>query len=517
MKGARKDPAARILLIEDDPDVRETMADILDWEGFRVERAANGRDALERLRSDGPLPDAILLDLMMPVMNGWQFRVEQRKDLALCQIPVIALSADHSPRAQAVDADAFLQKPVESDVLVRTVSDVVRAGRARREEAERLAHTERLTTLGHLAAAVAHEINNPLGWVVGNLNVIATRLADPALLAGRLEDTQAAVREAIEGAERIQAIVGDIGTFTRRVDEPAVVFDLSAEARTLLRLLDRQLQGRARVVVEGAPCCLVQAPPGRVRQVLMNLIVNAADAIADVADPGHRDIQVTLGLDGARLRVEVSDTGNGIPACILGKIFDPFFTTKAAGKGTGLGLFVCRGLVKAMGSELEVHSEVGVGTCFRFWLPPGALQRPAGAEAEAAAEPGVLQVLVVDDEPGILRVLERQLLGHRVRRATSAEEALRELEQNPQVDIILTDVYMPGMGGRGLYEALARRPGGLHHRVLFMTGGLLDERTLQFARALPERVLQKPVELGELSAAIARILDGVQVPAVAAS
>ena len=503
MNRSRYDSAGTVLLVDDDNDVRDAIAEVLEGEGFRVLRAVNGKDALRLLREGEP-PDCVLFDLMMPVMDGWQFRLEQRRDPHLAAIPVVALSADQSARAQAVDADAFLEKPVDGRLLVRTVTDLVKAGRARKLEAERLAQTERLTTLGQLAAAVAHEINNPLSWVAGNLRIIANRLDNPETLAGRLDDTRAAVREALDGAQRIQAIVSDIRVFTRKVEDEATVVDLVEAVESVLRLLDRQLANRVRIVRDYGPVTKVKTSAGRMRQVLLNLIVNAVDALPE-ATPDFNEIRISLQpTDEGRVQVEVSDTGCGIPESILPRIFEPFFSTKAPGHGTGLGLFVSRTLVHAMGGELHVQSEVGRGTRFFFNLP-AAQAEEAHAPSLRSLPPRPLTILVVDDEAGVGAALERQLQGHTVIRCTRGEEALEMLRSRDDIDVVLTDLYMPGMSGRSLYWELQRLGSGIEQRTIFMTAGILDEDTLQFAKSRSDRVLQKPVELSELEPLLARM------------
>lgn len=516
MRAREETDAGTLLLVEDDPDVRESLAELLEGQGYRVYRAVNGRDALRLLRG-GPPPDAVIFDLMMPVMDGWQFRLEQRSDPRLTMVPVIALSADQSARAQAVDADAFLMKPVDTRMLLRTVSDLVWGGRARRAETERLAHTERLTTLGQLAAAVAHEMNNPLSWVVGNLRVVAQRLSNPHGTVDRVEDTRAAVTEALEGAERIQAIVSDIRVFTRKLEDDVAVVDVVEAVESVLRLLDHQIVGRVNIIRDWSAPLRVVASAGRLRQVLLNLVVNGLDALAE-GHPEVAELRITLrpSDDRERIRIEIADTGCGIPEPMQAQIFEPFFTTKGAGRGTGLGLFVCRGLVTRMGGLLEVDSEVGKGARFWFDLPraPEPLEGQVSLKPIAARRPRDLTVLVVDADASVHAALARQLEGHRVLSAHSALEALRTLDGGERVDLIFSDLYIASVGWRGLYHELSRRGSGLEGRMVFLTGGILDDEALQFARSRSDRLLRKPPEPQELAAMLDRFEPEVWPPTI---
>lgn len=508
--------AGVVLLVEDDVDVREAIADILSLEKFDVLRATDGQQALRQLREAPELPDVVLLDLMMPVMDGWQFRLEQRRDPRLAAIPVVALSADRSARAQAVDADAFLSKPVDGGTLVRTVRDLVLAARARKQEAERLAHSERLSSLGQMAAAVAHEINNPLSWVVGNLRILADRLEHPERLQARLEDTRAAVREALEGAERIRAIVSDIRVFTRKFEDEAATVDVVDAIESLLRLMDRQLQPRVRIVREFNGAHLVRASPGRLRQVLLNLVVNALEALPQDRVPDENVLRLRVAQTrDRRVEISVTDNGPGIPPAVLQRVFEPFFTTKGKEGGTGLGLFVCQGLVTAMGGELRVQTEVGRGARFSFSLPRA---EPLGlaAPGQAPASGRRMTILAVDEDPAVLTALAGELQGDLLLTAHDGEAALQILASQ-RVDLILCDLHSRKLDGRALYYQLHRQGGGLETKLAFMTGGILDEEMLRFAKSRSDRVLQKPLrptELRSLRARLERTAEGMKRSAV---
>src|SRR5258706_7308950 len=196
----------RLLLVEDDGELRSSLSELLLSDGYDVVQASNGSEALDRLRTT-PTPDLILLDLMMPVKDGWQFRVEQKRDPALAAIPVVALSADDTPKAAAIDAEAYIRKPFLYPALAETVRRIL--------DMKKLAHLERMASLGTLAAGIAHEINNPLTYVIANLQLLEEEIP-PSV---RLHD-------ALEGAERIRGIVSHVKTFSRAGDEHRTYVDL---------------------------------------------------------------------------------------------------------------------------------------------------------------------------------------------------------------------------------------------------------------------------------------------------
>ena len=237
----------------------------------------------------------------------------------------------------------------------------------RRRLQDRLFVAGQLATVGTLAAGMAHEINNPLSSLLANLRLIKADLAALGEGAGELREMLA---DALEGAERVRGIVDGMRTFSRtdagrteRVELPRVV-------GTALTLAMSELRDRARVVTDFAPTPPVDANEGRLVQVLVNLLVNAAHALPP-GHPGQHEVHVRTRTDGAgRAVVSIRDTGEGIPPERLSRIFDPFFTTRPAGKGSGLGLSISHNIVTGLGGELTVDSQVGAGSTFSVILPP---------------------------------------------------------------------------------------------------------------------------------------------------
>jgi PAS domain S-box-containing protein len=237
----------------------------------------------------------------------------------------------------------------------------------RRTEA-RLVLADRMASLGTLAAGVAHEINNPLSYVIANLDIAAEELR-PMLTAKAAETFDELVGQAREGADRIRTIVRGLRVFSRADEERRTHLDPRQALDTALNFTRNEIRYRARVVKAYAPIPLVEADEARLTQVFINVLVNAAHAMP--AGPSDANqIQLATATDAAgRATIAITDTGRGMPAEVAAHVFDPFFTTKPVGEGTGLGMSICHGIVTALGGEISVESEVGKGTVVRIALP----------------------------------------------------------------------------------------------------------------------------------------------------
>jgi C4-dicarboxylate-specific signal transduction histidine kinase len=234
---------------------------------------------------------------------------------------------------------------------------------------QQLLQTERLASVGMLAAGVAHEVNNPLAYALLNLEQASRQLAAEA---PDLDAVRAAVRDAADGARRVQTIVRDLRTFARGAGDDVRSVDVNAVVETALHLVGNELGLRARVERVSAPVARVLANADRLAQVLVNLLMNAAQALPEGRANDHV-VRVTTRQSEGLVRVAVSDTGAGISPELLPRLFDPFFTTKPPGMGTGLGLAICHSIVASFGGRIEVTSQVGVGSAFTVILPANAL------------------------------------------------------------------------------------------------------------------------------------------------
>ena len=530
----------KLLIVEDDQDIREALDGLLRMEGYDVMGCSNGLEALQHLRR-GPHPDVILLDLMMPVMDGWQFRIEQKRDPSLAAIPVVALSADATPKAAAIDAEAYLKKPVDYETLVETIERMVK-NRQHKELQSKLAQTDRLTSLGTLAAGIAHEINNPLAYVLLNITFVAEQLSQllddsrsarfgavshPILDMGAesrapsLEDRQSqvhlALEHAMDGAERIRSIVRGLKTFSRPEDESRTAVDVRKVMESSIGMVNNEIRHRARLVKDFGDVPPVLANDARLGQVFLNLLVNASQSLPE-GNGARNEIRVTTRLDGAGMVViEVRDTGVGIPADIRGRIFEPFFTTKPVGIGTGLGLAICHGIVTSFGGRLSVESEVGRGSVFRVALP---VATGAPSVAPATARPRAPskrvddaargRILVVDDEPIICFTIERLLSAeYDVTAVTSALAALDKIHEGERYDVILCDLMMPEMDGIDLYGAIRREDAPQAERIVFVTGGAFTPRGQAFLASVPNARVEKPFDVESLLKLIRARMPGV--------
>jgi signal transduction histidine kinase/ActR/RegA family two-component response regulator len=396
--------------------------------------------------------------------------------------------------------------------LIGTITDVTE----RRLLGDRLAAAERLAAAGTLAAGVAHEINNPLAWVIANLTYVEEGLArlqderEAAPPAG-LQELRAALADAAGGAVRIREVVERLRQFIRPGRaSPSVPVDLRAEVEAAVAMARNAIVHKARLEVE-LPASLPPVRGGghQLHQVFLNLLVNAAQAVPDGASAAHR-IRVAASAGDREVAVSVEDTGPGIAPEVLPHIFDPFYTTKPAGQGTGLGLSISQSIVHAAGGRIEVESARGQGATFRVVLPIAEGPAAAPTPPPAAPIPGPGEprprVLVVDDEADLGRALERMLgRDHEVASVASGAEALARLTAAPPVDVVVCDLMMPGADGIEVHARAVDADPRMAGRFVFLTGGAFTARARAFADVCPGPMLAKPVDPAALRKAIGEV------------
>ncbi|MGE0814310.1 MAG: response regulator [Vicinamibacterales bacterium] len=385
----------------------------------------------------------------------------------------------------------------------------------RQELRTRLELTERLASIGTLAAGVAHEVNNPLAVVVANTDYVKAILARwPAAGAGAgagvrpagsdMANLTAALGDVESAAGRIGQIVSDLKAFARPAADADGPADVATTIEWALRATAHEFKTRARVERRLAPVPPAAINPVRLGQVVLNLLTNAAQAIGTGRMDENAVIVSSHADDRGRVIIEVRDTGSGIPPELQGHIFEPFFTTKRGEGGTGLGLAICHGIVTSVGGEISVESVPGADTCFRVVLPAAAM----GVTQSLAGQPGVelpsgARVLTVDDEPLLLDVIARMLPGVEVQTTTDAREALALIEGGAAFDVIFVDVAMPAMSGIEFFRRLREQHPGLAARVVFMSGGVFDKSFEEFLRTVPNRRIGKPFGMEEIRRVVA--------------
>jgi PAS domain S-box-containing protein len=366
--------------------------------------------------------------------------------------------------------------------------------------------SQQLLSMNSLAAGVAHEINNPLTYVLGNLQIM-TQLMDDLVARAALPPVPAAelrrcLDETLTGTERVRGIVGDLRRLARPSGPELVAVDLRTALESALRLAGNELRHRARVARRWGEAPQVLGSELRLVQVFVNLLLNAAQAI-DEGRAGANEVGVSLGRDARGWAVvEIADTGAGMTEEIQARIFEPFFTTRP-GCGIGLGLSISRSIVTELGGEIEVSSTPGKGSSFRVLLPPSSPLPPA-ADAVAPRRAGRrLRVLIVDDEAAVGRTLARLVADeHQVEAVTTIAEAIARIDSGQGYDVVLCDLMMPEGTGMDLHGRLVDVHPTLARHMLFMTGGVFTPAAEQFLAQPDIQVIEKPIRRDPLLAAL---------------
>jgi signal transduction histidine kinase len=504
--------AIRVLVVEDNPDDEELVLAELRRGGYdvsheRVESAPAMRAALGRVAWD-----IVLSDFAMPAFNA-PAALELLRGAGF-DTPFIIVSGTVGEETAVAAMRGGASDYVLKNSLARLCPAIERELREaerrveQRRMQEQLLISDRMASVGTLAAGVAHEINNPLAAICANLELVAKTVADLASEPGidrRLDEAIDELRDAREGAERVRQIIRDLKIFSRGPDEERRgPIDLHRVLESSLRMAWNEIRHRARLVKEYGKVPPVDANEARLGQVFLNLIVNAAQAIPE-GDAEHNVVHVVTGLDASgRVFVEVRDTGTGIARENMPRIFDAFFTTKPIGVGTGLGLSICHRIVRGLGGDIQIESERGRGTTVRVLLPPSSAKieapRPPPKVAPAARRG---RVLIVDDEVMFAKAVARSIAGeHDVELASSAADALGRLRAGERFDVIICDLMMPQMTGMELHAELTRLAPEQAARIVFVTGGAFTPGAREFLDAVPNHRIEKPFETQQLRAVL---------------
>jgi PAS domain S-box-containing protein len=429
----------------------------------------------------------------------------ERADKSQVEVEVAALSLDYEGMPALC-------------VLLRDVTE-------KKEIQLRLDRSNRMASLGTLAVGVAHEINNPLTFITANLQGLEEDLPELADHVRRLmglivkdvgvqqanrwfhqaglDDLDGGVarlisrtRDAVEGATRVRDIVQGLDTYARVDDGAPGPVDLARAVQVALNMCRHQLKHGVAVDVDIPDVPTVYGEEGRLSQVFLNLVVNAAQA-------GAEAIQVRARPQAGAVSIQVIDDGPGMPKDVADRVFEPFYTTKDPGRGTGLGLSISREILVGYGGEIEVRSEPGRGTTFELTLPVAledvshALEDAPTVVVEPRAERR--RVLLVDDERPLVEAYGKLLEKHyEVVTATNGEDALARLNEPGLFDAVICDLVMPGLSGMGIHAWLEVNRPELVDRLIWMTGGAVGADARAFLERSTNLVLKKPVDIHHL-------------------
>ena len=432
--------------------------------------------------------DPVSLANVDRVLAGEEFSVESR-------LGAVAFETTFTPvRNDAGEVEGAIGVSVEVTERVKIQNRLIQA--------------ERLASMGTLSATVAHEINNPLSYVLGNLDLAARELADSATTVPKARELAEWVRLAREGAGNVARIVRGLKAFARQDDDRTEPTDVRAALDRAIDMADNEIRYRARLVRDLKDVPPVFATELRLSQVFVNLLLNAAQAIPE----GNRDaneirVRAWHEADKSTVVVAVEDTGTGMAPEVKARMFEPFFTTKPIGVGTGLGLSICYGIVHGLGGSIEVESRPGEGTTFRVRLPAsGRARKTEEAKPHGDAPLRRGRLLIIDDNERVARTFAILLSEHDVEICTDPRVAARTILEGEPFDLIFCDLMMPAMTGMDLYAVIAGKLPKQAERMVFVTGGAFTQAAREFIARVPNTILEKPFDKDALAAVLARHL-----------
>jgi len=536
---------AYILVVDDERSIRMTVGRFLSREGYDVETAENADEAMEILRR-GQI-DVVVSDIVLPRITGVDLLKAIREASPRVQVIMMTGEPTVTTATEALRTGAFdyLTKPVSMDAMIKAVSGAVRL-KALDDERERLVEENRqyqqnlerlveertaalreseaqfrqaqkMEAIGRLAGGVAHDFNNLLTVIGCSAQFV---VEDEAISESGQQD----IGEIISAARRARGLTRQLLAFSRTQELTRKVVDLRDVVRDVTKMLQRLLGEDISVQIKSPDAsCIVNVDPGQVEQVLMNLAVNARDAMPDGGNLHVEVGKVVLAGDdlarfvdsegmtaGPHVTMSVTDTGTGMDEETQSRIFEPFFTTKEAGKGSGLGLSTVYGIVKQHDGYVSAYSELGKGTTFRIYVPEVETGSMEAEILERVAPLGKGEmILFVEDEATVRRIGARMIenLGYNVVSAADGESALELARQyRTDIELLLTDVIMPGMSGPELAEHVLEICPRL--KVICASGYPGDHLQQHGLTGKQFALLQKPFVKYELARALRDALSG---------
>ncbi len=418
------------------------------------------------------------------------------------------MTSRHLHRVPVVSEDGVLVGIVTAGDVLRFLAGDNRPGSRAADAETPTSEADRVVALGFLASSLAHQVNNaltPMRLSLGRLT--SFELSRRPMSAARLHRIEL-LQDLREGIERIERIVRELRVFSHAEDAPSRRIDLTDVLDSALALAEHEIRHRAVLVRDYRPAPRVEARFGELRQVFLNLLINAVQAIPE-GEAHVNQIKVTTRTDAnGRAVVEIADSGTGIATEALPRIFEPFFTTRPSGAALGLGLAVTRDIVRALGGEIAVDSVLGKGTTIRVCLSPcdaANTSVPTEQPRRRDLAGQRLRILIVDDDRPVAAAIALELGQHDVVVAESGREALDILRRDHGFDVILCDLMMPEISGMDVYEAVGYIDPALLTRIVLMTGGAFTRRAGDFLTTVDAPVLEKPFDTGRLHEVVGAI------------
>jgi signal transduction histidine kinase len=526
--------SGNLLIIEDEQRLRNNLKLLLASEGYTVATAADGQEGIELLQQESF--DIVITDIMMGDVNGFHIMEYITAHTPATLVIVITGYASTESAVEALRQGAYdyITKPFEIEMIQISIARALEKVQLKREISrymeeleqrvvdrtvelqetnkklhaslsklkttqEQLIQTEKLSALGELISGFAHELNNPLTSVLGYSEMAAMASACPDDIRSMLDMT-------CQEAKRCHQIVNNLLSFARKRQPEKQSLDLNEVCRKTLHLLSYQFQVNnvTTIVQFDETMPLGMADESQLQQVLVNIMSNAYQAMAAHQNGGA--LTVTTSHDNAAITIHIADTGPGIAPEHVQRIFDPFFTTKP--RGTGLGMSLSYGLIKAHGGDLTATSSPGEGATFTITLPivpqtslETSLETNLPLSEDFTVPPQ--HILVIDDEQALLRMLvtSLQALGHETDATLSSREALHKIDTQAY-DLIICDMKMPDVDGSQVYRFLEQHHPDMLKRIIFSSGDTMSEEFQAFFQAAACRCLQKPFLQNELKRAI---------------
>jgi signal transduction histidine kinase len=484
--------------------MRGLLLELLRERNYEVTAVASAEEALQAHLQQGF--QLMLVDWTLPGMSGLDLCRRVRGIPGGEDVVILVITGRNRPQDlnDVLDSGAsdYLSKPIDPEILgtrlliaERTIEEAARRAAEREDMESRLTFADRMASVGTLAAGVAHELNNPLMYVLSNLYLTREEINSREQAEARQQ-----LDEAIHGAVRMQNIVRDLKTFSRIDDEPRGNVNVQNVLESSINMCWNEIRHRATLERDFDEIPLVDVNESRLGQVFLNLLINAVQAMPERGMRGNRITVRTYTGDEGSAVIEVSDNGFGIDPESLSRVFEPFFTTKDVSKGTGLGLSICRNIIRDAVGTIEVQSELDHGTTFVVRLPASTrVCVSQSTQAPPIKAPGVrARVIVVDDEPLVGRSIARALRDHDVEIYSNGEEAIERLCSDEPFDVVFCDLMMPDVSGMEVFGRVREQRPEITSRFVFMTGGAFTAQAREFLKETTLTCLEKPFELRQI-------------------